>query len=229
MNFGGAMSDGRMRIIEAAMRLLEADGPSEIKARSVAREAGGTTMSLYTHFSGIPELLKAVVDEGFRRQAEIFGLAPKGDDPMTNLYALALACRDFAGSAPHLYDLMFGLSVHGRYNNARGTGRASLGEISPAFGEVFAHLLSECEHLLATGFVEESDPTRVACQFWSALHGFVMLDLAGHLNQTQNPVTDILMPMCINLVVGMGVDRQQAIRSAALATELWKDRLNCSS
>lgn len=225
MNLEAAAADGRMRFIEAGMRLLEASGPSEIKARTVACEAGGTTMGLYKHFSGIPELLKAVVDEGFRRQAKVFGEAPKGDDPMANLYAMALACRHFAGQAPHLYDLMYGLSIHGRYNNARGSEQAPLGGFSPAFADVFSYLLTECEHLLQVETIAASEPVRVAFQFWSTLHGFVMLDLAGHLNQAPDSVRDILMPMCVNLVVGMGVDRDRAALSATHATCLWKDQV----
>jgi AcrR family transcriptional regulator len=222
MNLEVVALDGRMKFIEAAMRLLEADGPAEIKARAVAREAGSTTMGLYTHFKGIPELLRALVDEGFSRQAKIFGLAPKGADPMANLYALALACRHFAGNAPHLYDLMYGLSIHGRYNNARGGEQAAEAEPSPAFADVFAYLLAECENLRMTQPIIISDAVHVAYQFWSALHGFVMLDLAGHFSETADPAVEVLLPVCVNLVVGMGASRAEAERSAEAATISWK-------
>ena len=230
MNFDGAEPNGRMCFIEAAIRLLETSGLSEIKARSVSAEAGHSTMGLYKHFSGMPELLQAVVDEGYRRQARVFGEAPNTNDPMANLYALALVCRDFAGATPHLYDLMYGLSIQGRYHNTRGAGTTTLREISPAFDEVFSHLLRQCELLIEKGCVRECEPAHIALQFWSTLHGFIILDLAGHLAEVRDPIPTILMSMCINLVVGMGASSEAATQSAANATSLWNRRMastNC--
>ncbi|HEX7822026.1 MAG TPA: WHG domain-containing protein [Sphingobium sp.] len=218
------ISDVRSNIIDATIRLLETSGPSEIKARLVSAEAGRSTMALYKHFSGIPDLLQAVADEGFRRQAKVFGAVPHSDDAIANLHMFALACRRFAGGTPHLYDLMYGLSIHGRYNNLRSAGveTAPLPQISPAFEEVFAHLLRECTLLVESGRIHEQKPAHIALQFWSTVHGFVLLDLAGHLAGVDDPVSDILTTTCLNLVVGMGAAPDDVKASVAKATLLWK-------
>jgi len=54
------------RLVDAATTLLAEKGPAEIKARSVAEAANVSTMAVYYLLGGLPELLQAVVDRGFR-------------------------------------------------------------------------------------------------------------------------------------------------------------------
>ena len=103
------------RLIEAAIRLLADQGPSAIKARTVAAAAGLSTMVVYSHFGGIPELTRAVIDKGFKELDEAFSQLPVTDDPIADLAVQALTCRRVARENPHLYDLMFGLSTRGSY------------------------------------------------------------------------------------------------------------------
>ncbi len=214
----------RTRLVEATIRLLTTHGPSEVKARSVASEAGLSTMGVYSYFGGVPELLQAVVDEGFGRQSAYFGLAQISDDPMTNLCAMALACRDFAQRNPHLYDLMFGLSIQGRYSASRASAVPALKEYSPAFKVSYAYLFGECSRLVETRCVRPVDPTLIAVQFWSALHGFIMLELGGHFVDVAEPSTEVLVPMCINLVVGLGAMPEKAQAAASNAIVGWENR-----
>jgi AcrR family transcriptional regulator len=216
-----SLSDPRTRLVEATIRLLARSGPSEVKARSVSSEAKLSTMGVYTHFGGVPELLQAVADEGFSRQALVFGRLPLTDDPMVDLCAMALACHDFARRNPHLYDLMFGLSIHGRYSPSRGTAEPILSGQSASFRTAYAFLLQGCTRLVNAKCVRKADPDFIALQFWSALHGFIMLDLAGHFAHTASPAADVLVPMCVNLVVGLGAKRDKAESSAASAQAMW--------
>lgn len=217
----GTYPDARTRLVEAAIRLLATDGPSEVKARSVSSEAGLSTMGVYTYFGGVPELLQAVADEGFQRQAAIFARVANTDDPMTDLCAMALACRDFARCNPHLYDLMFGLSIHGRYSPSRGTPAPESREQSAAFAASYGFLLGQCTRLVDTGGVRKVDPALIAGQFWSALHGFIMLELGGYFAAVIDPASEVLVPMCVNLVVGMGADRERAESSAVETMAAW--------
>lgn len=224
-----ASPDARNRLLEAAIRLLAANGPSEVKARSVSSEAGLSTMGVYTYFGGVPELLQAVADEGFERQAAIFERVANTDDPMTDLCAMALACRDFAGRNPHLYDLMFGLSINGRYSPSRGTPASESRERSAAFTASYSFLLGQCTRLVDNDCVRTTDPDLIAAQLWSALHGFIMLELGGYFAAVADPAADVLVPMCINLVVGLGADRKTAESSAAAAMAGWRGSLGVKS
>ncbi len=57
--------DPPARLVQATVKLLAEQGPSAIKARTIAAEAGMSTMVVYHHFGGIPELVGAVIDHGF--------------------------------------------------------------------------------------------------------------------------------------------------------------------
>lgn len=217
MSVDEIVNDVRTRIVEATLRLLAQHGPSEVKARSVATEAGLSTMGVYKYFGGVPELLQAVADEGFKRQAAVFAQVINTDDPMTDLSAMALVCREFAQRNPHLYDLMFGLSIQGRYSPSRGQVTPTVRDDLPAFQASYACLHQQCVRLIDMGIISHITPDLVAAQFWSALHGFIMLELGGHFAHLPHPVSEILIPMCINLVVGLGATRDGAQASAARA------------
>lgn len=226
MTMDSVFPDPRTRLVEAAIRLLAANGPSEVKARSVSSEAGLSTMGVYSYFGGVPELLQAVADEGFKRQAAIFERVANTDDPMTDLCAMALACRDFARSSPHLYDLMFGLSIHGRYSPSRSTPTSESRERSAAFTASYSFLLGKCARLVGTKGVRKMEPDLMAAQLWGAMHGFIMLELGGYFAAATNPAFEVLVPMCVNLIVGMGANRKIAESSAAAATAGWIGSLN---
>lgn len=221
MTTNDTLSDPRTRLVEATIRLLARSGPSEVKARSVATEAQLSTMGVYSYFGGVPELLQAVADEGFNRQAMVFGSLPRSDDPMADLCMMAFACHDFAQRNPHLYDLMFGLSIHGRYSPSRGTAEPVLSGQSAAFQTAYAFLLHGCARLVQAKCVRKADADPIALQFWSALHGFIMLDLGGHFVHVAAPAADVLAPMCVNMVVGMGAKRDKAEASVASAKAVW--------
>ena len=59
-------TDVRRRLVEVAADLLGEEGPAALSARRLAREAGTSTMAVYTHFGGMPALVRAVVAEGSR-------------------------------------------------------------------------------------------------------------------------------------------------------------------
>ena len=52
-------------------------------------------------------------------------------------------------------------------------------------------------------------PARVAAQLWTAMHGYVMLELAGLHLPPDNPVEDVMRPLLTNLVVGLSPDAQR--------------------
>src|SRR5438093_6925084 len=99
------------RVVQATIRLLAEQGPSAIKARTVASASGLSTMVVYHHFGGIAELIRAVVDQVFKELDRAFSRVPVTDDPLADLFAMALTTRQVARPDPHLSDRMFGLST----------------------------------------------------------------------------------------------------------------------
>jgi len=162
------------RVVQATIRLLAEHGPSAIKARAVASASGLSTMVVYSHFGGIPELTRAVIDQGFKELDAAFRQLPVTDDPMTDLALQALTCRWVARENPHLYDLMFGLSTRGSYRPQQTESACASGR-SHAFLGAYTHVLDACARLVNTGRVRQQDPQCVAAQLWSFAHGFITL------------------------------------------------------
>ncbi|MFE7722678.1 TetR/AcrR family transcriptional regulator [Nocardia rhizosphaerihabitans] len=205
------------RLIEATTKLLAEKGPSQIKARSVAEKAQVSTMAVYYHLGGLPELLQAVVDRGFRDLGRVLVAAPPSADPVTDLFAMTLAYRKFARSSPHLYDLMFGLSTRGSYRPLQQT-RAGSSRRSAEFQAAYAHLVEGCAYLASSGRIRSGeDLDAMAAQFWSCVHGFITLELGDHFTQFSDPVGQILQPMTVNLLVGLGDTAERAYASEAAA------------
>jgi len=212
----------RDRLIRATVDLLADEGPSEIKVRRIADAAGTTTIAIYHHFGGVQELLDHVIGHGFATLGVTFSAATESsDDPGAQLFAIALSARAAAQENAHLYDLMFGLSTRGTY---RYVGETAPGGVVAHFHDAFAVFAGACESLASSGRVDVTDGSRIARQLWSAAHGFILLEAAGQFRDLTDPVEDVLLPMMVDQFVGMGDERDRAVRSARDAIAWWAAR-----
>jgi AcrR family transcriptional regulator len=208
------------RLIQAAIRLLAEQGPAGIKARTVASATGLSTMVVYSYFGGIPELTRAVIDQGFKELDAAFSALPVSDDPIADLAVQALTCRRVARENPHLYDLMFGLSTRATYRPLPDSGFHSSG-LSLAFRAAYAHVAQACERLVTSGRVRQQDPDSIAAQLWSFVHGFITLELADTFVGFGDPVRQVLLPLGVNLSVGLGDTRERALASHEAAARVY--------
>ena len=188
----------RRRLLEAAARLLAEEGPAALSTRRLAKEVGTSTMAVYTYFGGLPDLVRAVVAEGFTRLAEHLAEVPRTDDALTDLLALGWAYRANALDNPELYAVMFGTASLGGYRRTK--------EELEEGRYTFDVLVAATARAIEAGQFREADPERVAAQLWSALHGFVMLEMAGYLTDEDDAVESVLLPLFINLGIGLGAD-----------------------
>jgi hypothetical protein len=56
---------------------------------------------------------------------------------------------------------------------------------------------------MAAGTIRAGDPDRVAQQLWAAMHGYVMLELAGLNLASSHPVEEVFRPLLTNLLEGL--------------------------
>ena len=167
-----------------------------------------STMVVYHHFGGVPELVGAVIDHGFREIESAFGRVPVTDDPVADLFSMALVIREMARANPHLYDMMFGLSSRATYRPTDKLARRS--GHSEAFQSAYAHLTSACERLVESERVGMADARTVAAGLWSTMHGYISLELADHFVEFEDPVRSIMMPAGVVFTVGLGGDPERA-------------------
>jgi len=214
------VEDAQERLVQAAIGLLAEQGPSAIKARTVASASGLSTMVVYSHFGGIPELMSAVADHGFKELGRAFAQVPVTEDPIAELFAMALTCRRMAHENPHLYDLMFGLSTRATYRPLSDADLRLSGR-SPAFREAHAHVAAACERLVRSGRGRQQRPEVIAAQLWSFVHGYITLELAEHFVEFDDAVMQVLLPMGVNFSVGLGDRRERAEASHEAGARLY--------
>jgi len=200
----------RAQLVEAAIRLLGQGGTAALQARKLAAEIGASTMAVYTYFDGMSGLTAAVVREGFRRLTENMAAVGQTDDPVADLYRLALAYRRTAVQHPELFTLMF------REAGAQGHSVRDLAGSTPEIeaANSFRHLVAATERAISAGRLR-GEPVSVAAQTWSALHGYVTLELLGHFGAGDRGTAEVMAPLVTTLMIGLGDTPEAAQASAA--------------
>ncbi len=199
----------RDELLHAAVGLLDEHGPDTLQTRKVASAAGTSTMAVYTHFGGMRVLIAGVAEEGLRQFDVALSVSPT-DDPVADLLATGMAYRRYAIERPHMYRLMFGsTSAHGINAPAGNILTLTVAEIERNIPS-FAHVVRAVRRSTLAGRISfgsaDDDETVVAtaAQFWSLMHGFVLLELAGFFGADDAAVGPVLGSMMRNLFVALG-------------------------
>ena len=166
------VADFRERLCEAAEHLFAQKGPDAVTMRQLASELGVSPMTPYRYFKDKDDILAAVRTNGFNRFAETLEQAR---DSAVGAKARGMAVGEayvtFALEHPHAYKLMF--------------------DLNQPHMEKYPDLVAACHraHATMTGYVSDAfseglmtgDPEQIGLMFWAAIHGAVVLELAGML------------------------------------------------
>lgn len=196
--------DVRTRLVAAAAKLLAEGGPDGVSVRRVAAEIGTSTMAVYTHFGGKPELLRAVSLEGFRNLARRLAEVAPTDDPVADIGAMARAYRRSALDDPHLFAAMFGRNVA----DVMATDDERIEALA-----TFITLVETVQRAIDAGrFATGPAADQVALELWSGIHGLCCIELgAGLADPDQAPRT--LAALGRRMAIGLGDDPARAAAS----------------
>jgi AcrR family transcriptional regulator len=156
-------------LLEAAERLLEAEGCDALSVRRIAAEAGVAPMSVYNRFEG----KNGIVDELFTRGFDELSDGLRSVDVADPIEALRQTARrygEFARRHPAMYAVMFERAVPGYEPSEEAMSHAS---------RCFEELATHVRRAMAAGAIVDGDAHDVAQQLWSACHGAVSLQLRG--------------------------------------------------
>lgn len=160
-------ADVERSLVDAAVAVLEREGPAALTVRAVAAEAGVAPMGVYNHLDGKDGLMAAVLIRGFdgltAAQSALTALPPE-----RRLRECGRAYRRFALENPAVYALMFGA--------AKADARDDVIEHAQA---AFAALVASVVATQQAGLVMPGEPFDLAMRIWSAVHGAMSLELAG--------------------------------------------------
>lgn len=215
------MSGVRDQLVEGGIRLIERDGVAALSARKLAAETGTSTMAVYTHFGGMTGLIDAIASEAFARFTRALTDVEQTDDAVADFLVMGAHYREFALANPQRYQLMFGASAHPQKRNhadltvtGSPTGRAE-------FAVSFEALLNVVRRMIATGRIRDDGESAIAGRIWSVIHGEAMLEMAGFFGHEGHGLSEILVPITVDVLVGMGDDRERTNQSlAAMAVRL---------
>ena len=92
----------RARIVEAALRVMDAEGLEAVTMRRIGRELGVEAMSLYNHVRDKDDLLEGVIEEVLSE----FRYEPEGEDWLTQATAAASEWRRLLRAHPNVIGLL---------------------------------------------------------------------------------------------------------------------------
>lgn len=186
------VADFRDRLCEAAERLFAEKGPDAVTMRQLSAELGVSPMTPYRYFEDKDDILAAVRTSGFNRFAEALEKArATSADPRERGSAVGEAYVRFALENPHSYKLMFDLNQPNieKYPHLIAAGQRAR-----------ATMTDHVRDSIATG-VFAGDPEQIGMMLWAAVHGIVVLQLAGLLPPGKAP--DLYK--ALNAVIGKGL------------------------
>jgi len=161
----------RARVLDAAERLLRAEGIAALSTRRVASEMGVTPMAMYRHFRSKDALVQALVDAGFARWETRLAEAVVAPNPRDKIVNAIAAYRDFALAEPRYFELMFLVPRPG-VPRAPESLRATP---SPSFAAVIG-AMHAC---MANGEFASADPSQTILMVWALAHGLLALHFTG--------------------------------------------------
>ena len=161
--------DQSKAILEAASRILSAEGADALTVRRIAAEAGCSTMGLYSRFGGKEGVIDELYVEGFRQLCDGMSAMPKTGDPVVDLRACARAYRQTALTNATHYMVMFGGAVPGFVPSDESHDLAHA---------AFDGLVAKVARCTDAGLFDGT-PEQIAELLWGAMHGLVMLELVG--------------------------------------------------
>lgn len=166
------VADFRERLCEAAERLFAERGPDAVTMRQLAAELGVSPMTPYRYFEDKDDILAAVRANGFNRFAGALETARANSVGARAIgAAVGEAYVEFALSNPHAYKLMFDFNQPNveKYPDLVTAGQRAQKTMTGYVEDAFREGLME------------GDPQQVGLMFWAAIHGSVILELAGML------------------------------------------------
>jgi AcrR family transcriptional regulator len=176
----------RDSIVNAALTFLDREGWDALTINALATQLGTKGPSLYNHVNSLEDLRRTVRMRVVGDIIDMLNTVGQGrtrDDAVT---AMASAYRSYAHHHP------------GRYSAFT---RMPLGGDDPEFTDATRAAAAPVISVLGSYGLDGEAAFYAALEFWSAMHGFVLLEMTGAMNGVDTDV--VFTDMVIRLATGM--------------------------
>lgn len=167
----------RTAILQEARKIVTEQGMDRLSMRAIARNLGYSPGALYEYYRDKEAVLHGLYFDGTEGLGMVMAQAlerlPAGTSAVEALKEMGRAYRAHALEQSELYRLTFGVSsrpVHQPDDAYEREGRGG-----------FTHLVREVERGVAAGELIAMPPEVVSLSAWSLVHGFVALEISGHI------------------------------------------------
>ena len=176
----------RGSIVNAALTFLDREGWDALTINALAMQLGTKGPSLYNHVNSLEDLRRTVRMRVVGDIIEMLTTVADGrtrDDAVT---AMASAYRSYAHHHP------------GRYSAFT---RMPLGGDDPEFTEATRAAAAPVISVLGSYGLDGDNAFYAALEFWSAMHGFVLLEMTGAMTgiDTDAVFTDMVMRLATGM------------------------------
>jgi AcrR family transcriptional regulator len=178
----------RDSIVNAALTFLDRDGWDALTINALATQLGTKGPSLYNHVDSLEDLRRTVRMRVVGDIIEMLNTVGQGRTRDDAVMAMASAYRSYAHHHP------------GRYSAFT---RMPLGGDDPEFTDATRAAAGPVIAVLASYGLDGEDAFYAALEFWSAMHGFVLLEMTGVMNGIADTDT-VFSDMVTRLAAGMG-------------------------
>jgi AcrR family transcriptional regulator len=174
-------------IVNAALTFLDRDGWDALTINALASQLGTKGPSLYNHVDSLDDLRRTVRMRVVGDIIDMLNTVGQGRTRDDAVMAMASAYRSYAHHHP------------GRYSAFT---RMPLGGDDPEFTDATRAAAGPVIAVLASYGLDGEDAFYAALEFWSAMHGFVLLEMTGVMNgiaDTDTVFTDMVMRLATGL------------------------------
>ena len=176
----------RDSIVNAALTFLDREGWDALTINALANQLGTKGPSLYNHVHSLDDLRRTVRMRVVGDIIDMLTTVGQGRTPDDAVTVMASAYRSYAHHHP------------GRYSAFT---RMPLGGDDPEFTEATHAAAAPVIAVLSAYGLDNEDAFYAALEFWSAMHGFVLLEMTGVMNGIDTDV--VFTDMVMRLAAGM--------------------------
>jgi len=176
----------RDSIVNAALTFLDREGWDALTINALATQLGTKGPSLYNHVDSLEDLRRTVRMRVVGDIIEMLNTVGEGRTRDDAVMVMASAYRSYAHHHPGRYSAFTRMPLDGD---------------DPEFTDATRAAAAPVIAVLASYGLDGEDAFYVALEFWSAMHGFVLLEMTGAMNgiDTDAVFTDMVMRLATGM------------------------------
>ena len=187
-------------IVGAALAFLDREGWDALTINALATQLGTKGPSLYNHVESLEDLRRSVRMHVIDDILQMLSTVASGRTRDDAVIAMASAYRSYAHHHPGRYSAFTRMPL----------GEEGMGGDDPEFTAAARAAAEPVIAVLSSYGLDGQDAFYAALEFWAALHGYVLLEMTGVMDDVDTDA--VFTDMVLRLATGMAHRRDADLR-----------------